>query len=76
MEKEPCLCERVVRLVMPSSSVVWICVVCNSQFVPKAAIDYKLGSLVKTLFEMNEELGRRRDEQGTGVRYEDSVPES
>lgn len=67
---DECRCERLVRLdVEWDGKTYWICNVCNAQFIPKKAVDYKIASLVA-------ELGRRMiDEQGSGMREQDSVSE-
>lgn len=76
---DECQCERVVRLVMPSNAVgtqktYWICNVCNAQFLPKKAVDYKLEHLAETLARFVQE-GKVSYEQVARMWNETSVSE-
>lgn len=73
--EEGCLHDRVVRLVVPDVSGpkdYWICNICNAQFVPKAAVDYKIKHLTNELGRAIRE-GTLSFEQATGVWREESV---
>lgn len=66
-----CNHDRVVRLVVPGTCGPmnhWICTSCNTEFVLKSAVSWKIAHLVG-------ELGRRMvDEQGQGVWAEEGLP--
>ena len=64
-----CSCERIVRL-EAGGSVFWICTVCNAQFVPKAAVDWKMAHLSRELG------GRLRNEQAARVRRQERISKS
>lgn len=70
MDLTACKCERVVRLEIPGRGPVWICNLCNAQFVPQKAVEYKIGHLIGTL----RILSRKEEyEQIAGVWREEGI---
>lgn len=70
-----CLHDRVVRLEVPGHDDHWICTQCNAQFVPKKAVDYKIASLVASVYKLTEEVGSLRHDQTERMRREEGIQE-